>query len=60
MDGTHDLFYRRVLNSKGILPATETVPDLDDFPIDGGFQEHVSNALEIYKDLRQDSCLITT
>jgi hypothetical protein len=49
-----DHFFTRVLNSKGIEPPMETVPDLAEFPEDGGLRAHVSWALDLYEQLRRD------
>ena len=58
MDGAHNLFYQRVLKSKGIHPATETKPPIEAFPLKGGFREHVLQASEIYESLRKDKHII--
>lgn len=51
LDGRHTHWYRRVLASTTIEPATEPVPDIDAFPAERGFREHVRACLEIYESL---------
>lgn len=51
IDGRHSHWYRRVLDSSTILPATEPVPDISTFPTDRGFRGHVRRCLEIYAHL---------
>ncbi|MEU8848975.1 hypothetical protein AB0C70_22615 [Streptomyces sp. NPDC048564] len=48
-----DHFFTRVLNSKGIEPPVETVPDFEDFP-ENGLREHVRWAVDLYQRLLQD------
>ena len=50
-------WYRRVLESTGIEPATETIRDVAEFP--RTFQPHVEACLEIYRDLLSDSQLLS-
>jgi hypothetical protein len=52
VSGADDPFYRRVLDSRGIEPPAETVPDLSAFPTDGGFREHVAECVARYERLR--------
>ncbi len=49
--GPHSHLYLKVLASTGVLPPTEDIPCIDDFPTDGGIRDHVYQALEIYKYL---------
>ncbi len=51
VSGSDDPFYQRVLDSKGIEPPAETVPDLSHFPETGGFREHVAECIERYEEL---------
>jgi hypothetical protein len=51
IDGRHSHWYRRVLASGTILPATEPVPDISAFPTEKGFRDHVRRCLEIYGHL---------
>lgn len=51
IDGRHSHWYRRVLGSSTILPATEPVPDISDFPTEKGFRDHVRRCVEIYAHL---------
>jgi len=50
-------WYRRVLESTGIEPATETIPDVAEFP--RTFQPHVEASLAIYRHLLGDSWLLS-
>jgi hypothetical protein len=52
VSGADDPFYQRVLDSRGIEPPAETVPDLSAFPTDGGFREHVAECVARYEQLR--------
>ena len=58
LDGTHRHLYQRVLESRGLEPATERIPPLDSFPTIDGFREHVAHCLEIYTALREDDARI--
>jgi hypothetical protein len=51
LGGDHSHLYRRVLDSTGIQPATEAIPDLSEFPTSHGLRSHVSFCLAIYKKL---------
>jgi hypothetical protein len=51
--GTDDPFYQRVLDSRGIEPPAERVPDLTEFPADGGLREHVAECVAQYRELRR-------
>lgn len=51
LDGIQTNFYTRVLESSGIEPAIEKIPDIESFPERNGFRDHVVKAIEIYKNL---------
>jgi sulfotransferase family protein len=51
VSGNEDPFYQRVLTSGGIEAPTEEVPQLDSFPSDGGFRQHVAECLARYEEL---------
>ncbi len=53
LDGKHRHLYARVLNSDCLQPATEAIPDIDEFPVDHGIREHVEFCLEIYNSLKE-------
>ena len=53
LDGKHRHLYARVLNSDSLQPATEAIPEMDDFPEDHGIRHHVEFCLEIYNSLRE-------
>ncbi len=53
LDGTHSHLYYKVLSSKSIRPATESIPDLMDFPKEHGIRTHVVKAMEIYHQLSE-------
>ncbi len=53
LDGRHRHLYRRVLQSSGIQPATESVPELSEFPEEDGLRAHVARCLELYQQLRK-------
>lgn len=53
LGGRHSHLYQRVLSSTGITPPIESMPDLLDFPEEGGFREHVLQAEAIYARLGQ-------
>mgnify|MGYP002713077333 CR=1 FL=1 len=53
LDGKHRHLYARVLNSNSLQPATEAVPQMDEFPEDHGIRDHVLFCLDIYQRLRQ-------
>jgi hypothetical protein len=55
VSGTDDPFYRRVLDSQGIEPPTEQVPDLADFPTP--LRAHVAECLAQYEELRRSGGL---
>ncbi|MGN6189803.1 MAG: hypothetical protein ACTHOE_12980 [Conexibacter sp.] len=52
VSGAEDPFYRRVLDSQGIEAPAERIPDLTEFPTDGGFREHVAACVAQYEELR--------
>lgn len=53
VSGADDPFYRRVLDSSGLEPPAETVPELSRFPETGGFRQHVAECVEQYEQLRR-------
>ncbi|HEX7289973.1 MAG TPA: hypothetical protein VF250_02490 [Conexibacter sp.] len=53
VSGADDPFYRRVLDSQGIEPPAERIPDLTEFPTDGGFRRHVAECVAQYEELRR-------
>jgi hypothetical protein len=55
VSGMDDPFYQRVLDSTGLEPPAETIPDLSDFPADGGLRDHVAECLERYEALRAEA-----
>jgi len=55
VSGAQDPFYQRVLDSKGLEAPAEQVPDLTDFPTEGGFRQHVAECVEQYEALRADA-----
>lgn len=55
VSGAEDPFYQRVLDSRGLEPPAETVPDLNRFPVDGGLRQHVAECVERYEALRADA-----
>lgn len=52
VSGAEDPFYQQVLESRGLEPDTERMPDLDEFPVDDGFRQHVMACVEQYNELR--------
>lgn len=52
LNGKEQFFYNRVLESTGIEPATEPIPDLTEFPKENNFREHVAQAQQIYQSLQ--------
>jgi len=54
VSGAEDPFYREVLQSRGLEPDTERVPELDEFPPDDGFRDHVAACMEQYEQLRAE------
>ncbi len=59
LDGSHSHLYRKVLSSKGIYPADEPLPDLNDFPEEKGIRAHVSMCMDIYQQLSENSRRLT-
>jgi len=51
VSGAEDPFYRRVLDSQGIEPPAERIPDLTEFPTGGGFRQHVAECVAQYEEL---------
>jgi hypothetical protein len=51
VSGAEDPFYQRVLDSQGIEPPAERIPDLTEFPADGGFRQHVADCVAQYEEL---------
>jgi len=51
VSGAEDPFYRRVLDSQGLEPPAERIPDLTEFPTDGGFRAHVAECVAQYEEL---------
>jgi Sulfotransferase domain len=49
VSGSDDPFYQRILDSQGIEPPSETVPDLSHFP--EPFRAHVSECVAQYEEL---------
>jgi Sulfotransferase domain len=52
VSGAEDPFYQRVLDSRGLEPPQEAVPDLSQFPQEGGFRQHVAECVVRYEQLR--------
>jgi hypothetical protein len=50
LEGDHAHLYATVLSSSGVYPE-EAPPPLEWFPEEGGFRDHVSRCLEIYREL---------
>ncbi len=61
LGGHHSHLYSRVLESTGIEPAIEKIPELEEIPESNGFQEHIKKCMKIYKSLRieaeKNACL---
>lgn len=57
VSGAADPFYQRVLDSQGIEPPDERIPDLAEFPADGGFRRHVAECVAQYEELRASGSL---
>jgi hypothetical protein len=51
VSGAEDPFYQRVLDSQGIEPPAERIPDLTEFPTDGGVRAHVAECVAYYAQL---------
>jgi len=51
LGGRHRHLYERVLASVGLLPLTRPLPSLEEFPVEGGFREHLLRCEEIYEAL---------
>ena len=54
LGGQHSHLYRKVLNSRALQPATESIPSLSDFPEEQGMREHVEHCLQIFAQLLED------
>lgn len=54
VSGAQDPFYQQVLESRGLEPDTERMPELDEFPAQDGFREHVAACVERYEALRAE------
>jgi len=52
VSGADDPFYRQVLESRGLEPDTERLPELDEFPAEAGFRQHVAECVAQYEELR--------
>ena len=50
-----DQWYERILSADRLEAATEPIPDLESFPADGGFREHVAKSCETYQKLLADA-----
>jgi hypothetical protein len=50
VSGAEDPFYQRVLDSRGIEPPAERIPDLDEFP--EPLRAHVAECVAQYEELR--------
>lgn len=55
LQGRHRHQYSRALLSDGIQPATESIPSIDQFPVEGGFRDHIEYASSIYESLKSSS-----
>ena len=51
LGGRHRHLYRRVLESDGLQPAVRQPPEIESFPEEEGWREHVRECLAIYRDL---------
>jgi hypothetical protein len=54
VSGADDPFYQQVLESRGLEPDTERMPELDEFPADDGFRDHVEACVAQYEALRAE------
>ncbi|HEX5147023.1 MAG TPA: hypothetical protein VFV85_08375 [Conexibacter sp.] len=54
VSGAEDPFYRQVLESRGLQPDDERLPELDEFPQQDGFRDHVAACLAQYEALRAE------
>jgi len=59
LDGSHSHLYKKVLSSKGIRPANEPIPKIEDFPTEKGMRSHVLQCMEIYTSLSANSHRLT-
>jgi len=51
LGGEHRHLYREVLASTGVRPDTVPIPDLESFPEENGWREHVARCVAIYEQL---------
>lgn len=49
-----DYFFDRALRSTSIEPPDPSIPGIAAFPVEGGMRQHVSECLEIYKEILDD------
>ncbi len=54
LEGEQSAWYERVLSSRGLEPARSAPPELDSFPEERGFREHVRECLALYRALGAD------
>ena len=54
LEGAQNHWYKRVLQSTGIEPTNEPVPEVDSFPEANGFRVHLSYCLDKYEMMRRD------
>jgi hypothetical protein len=54
VSGSDDPFYQQVLESRGLEPDTERMPELDEFPAADGFRAHVEACVAQYEALRAE------
>ena len=52
-------WYERVLSADRLEAPSEAVPELESFPAEGGFRDHVERCCSIYQKLLADDRLIT-
>lgn len=52
VSGAADPFYQRVLQSRGLEAPAEEIPELEAFPEQDGFRDHVAACVEQYEALR--------
>ncbi|MFC1996576.1 hypothetical protein ACFLXI_03075 [Chloroflexota bacterium] len=55
LGGHHKHLYARVLESTGIEPATERIPQLEEISETNGFRNHVKKCMKIYNTLRLEA-----
>lgn len=59
LNSAHSHLYKKVLSSSHILPATEPIPSIHEFPIEGGIRSHVVNAMNIFEEISSMKELLT-